>query len=203
MKLYYSPTSPYVRKVMVALHETGQLDQIELVPASGTPLAPADPLVGKNPLTKVPALERPDGPTLFDSRVICAYLDSRGNGGLYPDSERRWDTLTLEALADGVLDAALLMTYESRLRPDDLRWDAWTDSQWAKIARACTALNERWMPHLAGPLDMGQIAVACALGYVDFRHDARNWRAGNDALSRWYETFESRPSLAETRPPEA
>lgn len=203
MKLYYSPTSPYVRKVMVVLHETGQLNDVELVPASGTPLAPADPLVGKNPLTKVPALERPEGPTLFDSRVICAYLDSLGEGGLYPDSDRRWDTLTLEALADGILDAALLMTYESRLRPDDMRWDAWADAQWAKIARACAALNERWMPHLAGPLDMGQIAVACALGYVDFRHDARNWRAGNDALSRWYETFESRPSLAETRPPEA
>ena len=202
MKLYYSPTSPYVRKVMVLLHETGQLDDVELIGASGTPLDPADPLLGKNPLTKVPALERPDGPTLFDSRVICAFLDARAQGGLYPDGNARWDTLTLEALADGILDAALLITYEGRLRPEGMQWDSWADAQWSKIERACVALNQRWMAHLAGPLDMGQIAVACALGYVDFRHDARGWRKGNDALAAWFAEFESRPSLVATRPPE-
>ncbi|MHA6264401.1 glutathione S-transferase [Arenibacterium sp. CAU 1754] len=202
MKLYYSPTSPYVRKVMVVLHETNQLDDVELITAGGTPLAPAAPLIGKNPLTKVPALERADGPAIFDSRVICAYLDDRGKGGLYPGGGKRWDTLTLEALADGILDAALLMTYESRLRPEDIRWDDWVDSQWAKIARACEALDGMWMSHLAGPLDMGQIAVGCALGYVDFRHDARGWRKGNDALAAWFEKFDSHPSMAATRPPE-
>lgn len=203
MKLYYSPTSPYVRKVMVVLHETEQLNDVELIPASGTPLDPADPLIGKNPLTKVPALEREKGPTLFDSRVVCAYLDARGSGGLHPEGEARWDTMTLEALGDGILDAALLMTYEGRLRPDGMQWDSWIDAQWSKIARACAALNERWMAHMAGPLDMGQIAVACALGYVDFRHGARGWRTGNDALAAWFEEFESRDSMAKTRPPEA
>jgi glutathione S-transferase len=203
MKLYYSPTSPYVRKVMVLLRETGQLADVELITASGTPLAPADELLAKNPLTKVPALERPDGPTLFDSRVICAYLDDRAKGGLYPEGAGRWDTLTLEALADGILDAALLMTYEARLRPEDKQMQEWADGQWAKIARACAALNARWMSHLAGPLDMGQIAVGCALGYVDLRHGARGWRQGNDALSTWFGTFDSRPSMAATRPPAA
>lgn len=200
MKLYHSPTSPYVRKVMVLLHETGQLADVEIASASGTPLSPAEPLMGKNPLTKVPALERDDGPTLFDSRVICAFFDARTQAGLYPEGARRWEVMTLEALADGILDAALLMTYEARLRPEDKQWDSWTDAQWIKIERACAALNQRWMAHLSGSLDMGQIAVACALGYLDLRHDARGWRQGNEALAAWFEAFESRPSMQETQP---
>lgn len=201
MKLFHAPTSPYVRKVMVLLHETDQLDVVQIVPAHTTPIAPDDALLAKNPLGKVPALARDDGPTLFDSRVICAFLDARGGDQLYPQGNRRWDTLTLEATADGILDAALLMTYEARLRPEDKQMPDWVDGQWAKIARACTALNTRWMSHLAGPLDMGQIAVACALAYVDFRHGARGWRKGNDALADWFKTFESRPSMQATVPP--
>ena len=202
MNLYHTPTSPYVRKVMVVLHETGQLDDVTLVAASGSPLYLADPLQGKNPLSKVPALELRDGPTLFDSRVICAFLDDRGAGGLYPGGARRWEAMTLEALGDGILDAAVLMTYETRMRPEDVRWDEWVESRWSKIERACAALNGRWMDHLAGPLDMGQIAVGCALSYVDFRQNARGWRNGNDALAAWFETFESRASMMATRPPQ-
>lgn len=201
MKLYFSPTSPYVRKVMVLLHETGQLDDVELLTVASTPVSPAGALLGKAPLTKVPALERPDGPTLFDSRVICAFLDARAKAGLYSDGARHWDILTLEALADGILDAALLMTYEDRLRPEDKQWNEWVDAQWNKIDRACAALNQRWMAHLSGPLDMGQIALGCALGYLDLRHDARGWRKGNDALAAWFAEFGDRPSMAETRPP--
>lgn len=201
MKLYYSPTSPYVRKVMVLLHETGQLDDVDLHSASTSPVATADGLPAKNPLGKVPALERADGPTLYDSRVICAYLDARGGDKLYPIGARRWDTLTLEATADGIADAALLITYEARLRPDDKRWDEWADAQWAKVANACAALNTRWMSHLNGPLDMGQISVACALAYVDFRHDARGWRKGNDALAAWYADFAARDAMVATAAP--
>ncbi|GGH39145.1 Glutathione S-transferase [Cribrihabitans marinus] len=201
MRLYFSPTSPYVRKVMIVLHETGQLGEVELVTASGTPLAPAEALLGKNPLTKVPALERDDGPTLFDSRVICAYLDARAGGGLYGSGDGRWDSLTLEALADGVLDAALLMTYEGRLRPEDKRWDSWTEAQWDKIGRACAALESRWLSHLSGRLDIGQIAVACALSYVDFRHAARDWRSAAPGLDAWHREFESRAAMIATRPP--
>ncbi|PJE34384.1 glutathione S-transferase [Pseudooceanicola lipolyticus] len=203
MKLYYSPTSPYVRKVMVVLHETGQLDDVELLSAATTPVAPDAALKAKNPLGKVPALERADGPAMFDSRVITAYLDQRGKGGLYPEGARHWDTRTLEALGDGMLDAAILMTYESRLRSEQQRWDGWVDAQWDKIAHACDTLEAIWMSHLAGPLDIGQIAVACALSYADFRHGPRNWRAGHDALAAWFAEFESRPSMVATRPPAA
>ncbi|WP_170329791.1 glutathione S-transferase [Ruegeria arenilitoris] len=200
MKLYHSPTSPYVRKVMVLLHETGQLEDVEVLNVATTPLAPADELQGKVPLRRIPALERPDGPTLFDSRVICAFLDARAKAGMYPEGAGRWDVLTLEALADGILDSAVGMAYEARLRPEDKQWDTWLDAQWGKIERACAALNQRWMAHLSGPLDMGQVAVACALGYLDLRHDARNWRKGNDALSEWFAAFNERPSMVTTRP---
>ena len=201
MKLAYSPTSPYVRKVMVLLHETGQLDDVSLTSISTTPLAADAALLPSNPLGKVPALEREEGPALYDSRVICAYLNDRAGAKLYGSGARHWDILTLEATADGILDAALSMTYESRLRPEERRMPEWVEGQWDKIARACAALNTRWMSHLSGPVDMGQIAVACALGYVDFRHDARGWRKGNDALAAWYKTFDSRPSMEATRPP--
>ncbi len=203
MKLYYAATSPYVRKVMILLEETGQRDDVELINVATTPVAADPALLAKNPLAKVPALERPDGPTLYDSRVICAYLDARGGDRLYPSGARRWDTLTLEATADGILDAALLMTYETRLRPQDKRMDAWVEGQWDKVSRACAALNTRWMSHLEGPLDIGQISVACALAYVDFRHDARGWRKGNDALAAWFARFESHDWMKSTVPPAA
>jgi len=203
MKLAYSPTSPYVRKVMVLLHETGQLDDVALDERVTTPLAPDDALLPNNPLGKVPALERAEGPALYDSRVICAYLNDRAGANLYGRNKGHWDILTLEATADGILDAALLMTYEARLRPEDKRMETWVDGQWDKIERTCAALNTRWMSHLSGPLDMGQIAVGCALGYIDFRHDAYGWRRGNDALAAWFETFDSRDAMRQTRPPVA
>ena len=201
MKLSYSPASPYVRKVMVLLHETAQLDDVELVDGSGTPLAPHAETVSKNPLGKIPALERPDGATLYDSRVICAFLDARAGDQLYPSSARRWETLTLEATGDGIMDAALLMTYEGRLRPENLQMGSFVEAQYGKVEQACAALNTRWMSHLAGPLDMGQISVACALAYVDFRHGQRQWRKGNDTLAAWFDDFSERPSMQATVPP--
>ncbi|KIN65592.1 Glutathione S-transferase family protein [Sulfitobacter noctilucae] len=201
MKLAFSPTSPYVRKVMVLLHETDQLDDVTLTDIATTPLAADQALLPNNPLGKVPALERTEGPALYDSRVICAYLNDRAGGALYGKGARHWDILTLEATADGILDAALAMTYEGRMRPEAKQMVEWVEGQWAKIDRACAALNTRWMSHLSGPLDMGQIAIGCALAYVDFRHDARGWRKGNDALAAWFETFDSRPSMMATRPP--
>lgn len=199
MRLYFSQTSPYVRKVMVLLHETEQLEAVQLVPTSGTPLAPAEGFAAANPLTKVPALERPDGPTLYDSRVITQFLNARAGAALYPQA-RYFDVLTLEATGDGITDAALLMVYETRLRPEEIRFPEWVEGQWSKIERALDVLNTRWMSHLNGPLDAGQISVACALGYLDFRHDARNWRQGRDALSAWFETFSKRASMVQTRP---
>lgn len=203
MKLYHSPTSPYVRKVLVLMAETGQSDAVELVPATGTPVDPGSMPLAQNPLGKIPALERPEGPALYDSRVICRYLDDRAGGRMYPPAPRLWDSLTLEATADGILDAAILMVYEWRVRPEDKRHDPWVEGQWTKVARALDTIEARWMSHLNGPLDIGQIAVGCALGYLDFRHDARDWRNGRPALAAWEKAFAIRPSMAATVPPAA
>lgn len=200
MRLYFSPTSPYVRKVMVLLHETGQAGEVELVSGSGSPVDPGTAPLEANPLGKVPALERPDGPALYDSRVICRYLDARAGAGLYPEDAQLWDTLTVEATGDGILDAALLMVYEGRLRPEELRFVPWVEGQWAKVDRALDVLETRWLAHLQGPLEAGQIAVGCALGYLDFRHGARGWRTGRPGLAAWFEGFAARPSMMATLP---
>lgn len=202
MRLFHSGTSPYVRKVMVVLHETGRISDVDLTPGSGSPLAPNESTRSANPLGKVPALERSDGPAIYDSRVICRFLGDREGTGLYPAAPRLWDALTLEATADGILDAALLMVYERRLRPEPIQMDAWVEAQWAKVEKAVVALNDRWMSHLRGRMDIGHIAVGCALGYLDFRHDARNWRGFAPDLALWYGEFAQRPSMVATAPSE-
>ncbi len=201
MKLYHSANSPYVRKVMVLLLEAGRAGEVTLVPAVGTPVDPGSMPVAQNPLGKVPALERDDGPALYDSRVICRYLDDRFASGLYPAAPRLWETLVLEATGDGMLDAALLMVYESRVRPEERQHSPWVEAQWAKVARALDALEERWLSHLAGPLCMGQIAVACALGYLDLRHGGRVWREGRPGLAAFAARMAARDSMIATVPP--
>lgn len=201
MKLFHSPASPYVRKVCVLLHELDRSDAVELATVTTTALASDEALKAANPLARLPALERPEGTTLYDSRVITAYLNDLFGGGLYPQTGARWDTLTLEATGDGIMDSAVSMAYEVRLRPQERQSQEWIEAQWAKVARALAVLNARWMSHLTGPVTMGHVSVACALGYLDFRHGARNWRQGNDALAGWFATFESRPSMQQTRPP--
>lgn len=200
MKLYYAAASPFARKVMMVLHETDQLDDVEIVAAVGTAVQTGTMPLAQNPLGKIPALERADGPAIYDSRVICRYLDARASAGLYPEGNRLWDTLTIEATADGIMDAALLMVYEGRIRPENLHYAPWIDAQWDKIHRAVNALNTRWLSHLAGPHHMGQIATACALGYCDFRLPDRNWRKGNEALADWYEDYGTRDSFQATVP---
>ena len=108
--------------------------------------------------------------------------------------------MTLEATADGILEAALLMVYEDRLRPEDKRFADWVEGQWSKIARTLNALESSWMAHLNGPLDMGQIALGCALGYLDFRHAPRNWRAGHPKLTAWEANIVKRPAMQVTIP---
>ena len=200
MKLYHAAASPFVRKVMVLLHETGKLDRVAIETVVTSPIAPSDALKSKNPLMKIPALEREDGATLYDSRVICAFLDDLFDAGLYPAGARRWETLTLEATADGIMDAAVSVVYEGRVRPADKQWDGWRDAQWSKVVRALQAVEAKWMSHLAGRLDMGQIAMACALGYLDFRHADRKWRDEVPALAAWFDGFAARPSMRATQP---
>lgn len=197
MKLYYAPASPYARKVLILLHETNQLDDVQIQDVAAKPTATPPELQASNPLGKIPALERGEGPTLYDSRVICEYLDQRANGGFYAGG---WDSKILEATGDGIMDAALMMTYEKNLRPTDKQWPQWQDAQLGKVLSACKVLNGRWMGHLQGSPDIGHVAVACALAYVDFRHPDAGWRTGNDALAAWFAEFESRPSFAATKP---
>lgn len=199
MKLHYAAASPFVRKVMVVLHETDQMKDVELINALGTPIDSSQMPTTHNPLGKIPALERADGPALYDSRVICRYLDDRASTGLYPD-RTVWETLTLEATADGIMDAAALMVYEGRCRPETQQSPEWIDGQWDKVSRALDAINTRWMRHLAGPIDMSHIAIGCALGYLDFRHADRNWRADRDTLAQWESTFAARDSMQATLP---
>jgi len=200
MKLYHSPTSPFVRKVMVLLHEAGATDRVALIPAAGTPLDPGTLPVDRNPLGKIPALERSDGPTLYDSRVICRYLDETLAAGLYPAAPRLWETLVLEATADGIAEAAVLVRYETHVRAEGSRSPDWAAGQWAKIDRALDTLEARWMSHLAGPIDLGQIALGAALGYLDFRFADRSWGASRPSLAGWWGRFQLKPSLQATAP---
>ncbi len=202
MKLHQSPTSPFARKVIVLLKETGQTDDVELVSAAGTPLNADNMPTALNPLGKIPALEREDGLALFDSRVICQFLDARGGDQLYPAAPRRWDCLTLEAMADGILDAAILMVYEARIRPEDKQMADWVEGQWSKVSRALDALESTWGSYLAGPLDIGQIALGCALSYLDFRHGDRNWRENRPSLAKWEAIIAARDSMKATVPVE-
>lgn len=199
MQLISSPASPFSRVVMVLLQETRQTQDVEILPVTTTPTATDAQVRAANPLGKIPALIRDDGPTLYDSRVICRFLDSRAGAGLYPP-ERIWEVLTLEATAHGIMEAAVLMVYEHRLRPPEKVFDPLIEAQWDKITRAVAAVNARWMSHLNGPLDISHVAMGCALGYLDLRHADRSWRKGNDALDDWFAVFAERPAMTATAP---
>ena len=201
MELYTSPTTPFGRKVMVLIRESGLTDRVEEIAVAGSPLDPGSLPLHQNPLGKIPALVPVGGgAAIYDSRVICRYLDDLSGAGLYPKGDALWPVLTLEATADGILEAALLMVYENRLRPEDLRYAPWVEGQWQKIARALDAVETRWMAYLDAPITMAQIALAVALGYLDFRHADRTWRDGRPQLAAWEGVFAQRPSMLETRP---
>ncbi|MBK0398625.1 glutathione S-transferase [Limibaculum sp. M0105] len=201
MKLYHSPTSPYVRKAMVILHLGGIAGRVELVAGGGTPLAPNAGTVSANPLGKVPCLITDAGEAIFDSRVICRYLDHVAGTGLYPADDSIWGVLTREALADGILDAGILAVYEKRLRPEEIRMPAWVEAQTVKMRRAIETL-EHGFAALSGPVRADHIAIGCALGYVDFRFGDLGWRAGAPKLAAWYEAFAATPAMSETAPKE-
>ena len=201
MKLRYSAASPYVRKVMVVAHETGQTDKIELIAPTVAPVTENPEMARENPLMKVPTLVTDEGEALYDSPVICEYLDSlHGGPTLFPASgPARWKALRLQALGDGALDAALLARYELVLRPEALRWNDWLDGQMRKVRQSLDAL-EADRGALSGPLTIGTIAVGCALGYLDFRFGNENWRAKRPNLASWFEEFSRRPSMQATVP---
>ena len=203
MRLHYSYASPYVRKVMVVAIETGQEDALELTARKVSPVAPLAEVNRDNPLGKVPCLVTDDGQALFDSRVICEYLDSRHDRPkLFPAGPARWPALRRQAQADGILDAGILARYETLLRPEERRWPDWIAGQKAKIARALDALDGE-AESFGEIVDIGTIAVGCALGWLDFRYAADDWRAGRPRLAAWFDGFAKRPSMATTVPKEA
>lgn len=200
MKLFYSPTSPYVRKVMMVLEMAGMTGQVELVPGGGTPLNPNEATVGSNPLGKVPALVTDDGTVLFDSRVITRYLDHVAATGLYPSGDALFPVLTIEALTDGVLDAALLVVYEGRLRPEEKRHQPWTDAQRSKVVRGIAALEAYVDDVLLGATTAAHLSAAATLGYLDFRFPDLGWRDTAPKLADWYTDFSQKPYMRATEP---
>ncbi|MDB5592370.1 glutathione S-transferase [Enterovirga sp.] len=199
MRLFYSSSSPFVRKVLVVAHEVGLADQIEIVPAKTTPVAPSAEIRAANPLAQVPTLVTDEGVALYDSRVICEYLDGQAGGRLFGAGAARWRAITEQALADGLLGAALLTRYESALRPQPLRWPDWIGGQMGKVADALDRF-ERDAASLANRVDIGTITIACGLSYLDFRYGELGWRATRPALARWFEGFAARPSMIATPP---
>jgi glutathione S-transferase len=195
VKLYFSPTSPFVRKCLVCAHEVGLADRITLASSSAHPVDRDAVLVADNPLGQVPTLITDDGVSLYDSRVICEYLNDLGGGTLFPASgEARWRVLTLQALSDGILDAALLLRYEGAARPEALRWDAWQRGQLDKVATSL-AWAEGEAESLRGRLDIGTIGLACALWYLDLRFADHGWRARYPRLAAWSADFGARASM--------
>ncbi len=198
MKLFYSPTSPFVRKVM-ACAITRRIDhQITLV-RTNPHKSPPD-LLAANPLSKVPCLVTDDGLALFDSPVICEYLDSVGDAGaMFPEhGAARWRALKQQAIGDGILDAAVGRRGEMG-NPKEAAREAWIRRQSAAIERALNDLAAD-PPHRT--VDIGTITLACALGYLDFRFAAEPWRETRPRLAEWYAGFAETPGLALTIPRE-
>jgi len=202
MTLFHNPASPFVRKVLVLLHETGQQDRVALQLSQLTPVKPDRALIEDNPLSKIPALRLANGTVIHDSRVILDYLDHQhvGNPLIPRDGAARWRRLTLASLADGVMDAAVMIRYETALRPVEKHWDEWLEAQRDKIRRALGVLEAEAIAELASHFDVASISVACALGYLDLRHPDLEWRKANPQLAAWFAEVSLRPSMIETVP---
>ena len=197
MRLSHSPTSPYVRKVMACAIARGLDGRFEK-PTTNPHLSPPE-LLEVNPLSKVPALLLDDGTALYDSPVICEYLDGLGDASplFPPPGEARWRALRLQALGDGILDACVSRRMDG-MRPHEAAREAAMARQKEAVARALDAL-ERDPPGAAW--DIGTITVACALGYIDFRFESDAWRQGRPRLAAWYAAVAERPEMARTVPP--
>jgi glutathione S-transferase len=203
MTLYYNAASPFARKVLILLHETGQTGRVTLKPVNVTPVDPHAEVCHDNPCGKIPALCLADDNVIHDSRVILDYLDHQhvGNPLIPRDGSARWRRLTLASLADALLDAALLIRYETFLRPEEKRWDEWVDNQSEKISRSLAYFETEAVTELSAHFDIASISLASALGYLDFRQPNLGWRSSYPRLASWYYEVSQRPSMLETQPP--
>ncbi|MGH7090219.1 MAG: glutathione S-transferase family protein, partial [Stellaceae bacterium] len=185
--------------------ETGLEGRIERIPTSVAPTKPNEDVARENPLVKVPALTTDDGLALYDSPVICEYLDTLHDGAkLFPPAAKpRWVALRQQALGDGMLEAAILGRYEM-LRPKENQWPDWIDAQLRKVRGAIAALEiEAEAGDLgdgATAVTIGHVAIGCALGYLDFRYENEGWRGRSRRLAQWYARFAERQSMLQTAP---
>lgn len=198
MILRSSPASPFGRKVRMALSVLGMLDRVEVVNADTT--SPTDSIRTQNPLGKIPALILEDGTAVYDSRVIVDQLDHMDGRGILVPPAQRLHVLRQQALADGLMDAAILQMYEKRFRPPEHHVQSWLDHQQGKVERALAFAEASLCTPGTGKPHIGEIAQAAALGYLDFRF-AGTWRAGHPALVAWLQDFAQRtPSFEATTP---
>lgn len=198
LRLHWSPRSPYVRKVLICAHELGLADRLELVRSVAAMSKPNARLMQDNPLSKIPTLVLEDGFALFDSAVICEYLDELGAGTLFPRAgSDKWQALRWHAFGDGLLDALILWRNErERATPLPALLEAFelkTRAALKQLDDEAQALNET-------AFSIGHIALGCALGYLDYRFDAFGWRAQAPRLAEWYAELRTRPSFQTTEP---
>ena len=201
MKLHWSPRSPFVRKVMIVAHETALADQIQLVRSVALMTKPNDALMRDNPLSKIPTLVLDDGQALFDSRVICEYLDGLHTGPrMFPQSgDARWQALRWHALGDGLLDILILWRNERERRPEQ-QFGVLLQVFELKVGKVLALLERESDAMASTPFGIAHVAIGCALGYIDFRFADMAWRATYPRLAGWHEQFAQRPSAQMTVP---
>ena len=201
MKLRVNKASPFARKARILIRETGLAGRLEEIETAVSPVAPNEDLARENPLIKIPALVTDNGDLLYDSTVICEYLDTlHGGRKIFPAAgPQRFSALRRQSLTDGMLDAAVLCRYETAVRPEALRWKDWIEGQKRKVFGGLGVL-EAEAASWSSDFDIGHIGVACALGYLDFRFPDWEWRSGHARLAAWYQGISRRPSVSETVP---
>jgi glutathione S-transferase len=205
MKLTFSPASPFARKVRIAAIELSLIDKIEFTPVTVVPGQANDEYSKIHPLKKLPVLILDNGDVIVDSYVIVEYLDELAGGGkLIPASgPLRWKVKSDHSLLQGMLDAMLLCRYENNVRPQQLRWQAWTDDHWNRAWTGMARFEGQVDAMLARPLDIAQIALVCVLGYADFRFADCGWRKAYPKLDAFHQKMLERPSVKISVPPPA
>ncbi|MBT3916380.1 MAG: glutathione S-transferase [Rhodospirillaceae bacterium] len=198
MKLYARPASPFARKVRVMAREIEIVDQIEEYMLA-SPEEMQSEVPKYNPLGKIPALILDNDDVLYDSKVICEYLDTLHDGDKYfpSDPAKRWPTLLLQGLADGIGEAVIAAAMNKYMRPDEFVYEPAIDFQLEKVERGLTDIESR-IEELQGPLNIGSLSTACAIDYLNFRFPDQGWRDRNPNLAAWFEDFSQRPSMKAT-----
>lgn len=201
MKLISVAASPFARKARASIIELGLQDRVEIVdPGMVTPVSNNESLNNINPLGMIPALVMDSGEALYDSSVICEYLNQLAEGSLYPSEiNDRYRALKLHSLANGILDLSVATRYETAMRPSEFQWGTFIDHQEEKVSRGLNQLEQQCDSFSEEPT-IGELTIACALGYRDFRYSHVDWRGDHPKLAQWFEGMMTRESLKTTIP---